>query len=143
MLTVIHLISPNTPAGLTTELQRLGVFVTDIPASRPIPQMCRELIAVDIHSPMVFIATDSGCRDLPALALAQAAAHRSVISYALIDPDYPVSTDTWPNAPVNAYVTSPESSGSRTISLRGVEVQQFITVTELAHMIKAQVDTAQ
>ncbi len=143
MLTVIHLISPNTPVGLTTELQRLGVFVTEITASRPVPQICRELIAVDIHGPMVFIATDSGCRDLPALALAQAAAHRSVISYALIDPDYPVSTDAWPNAPVNAYLSSPDHVGSRTISLRGVEVEHFTTVKDLACLIKVQVDAAQ
>lgn len=143
MLTVIHLISSNTPEGLTNELQRLGEFVTEITANRPIPQICRELIAVDVPGPMVFIATDTGCRDLPALALAQAAAHRSVISYALIDPDYPVSTDAWPNAPVNAYLTSPEQVGSRTISLRGVEVQNFTTVKVLACLIKAQFDSAQ
>jgi hypothetical protein len=143
MLHVVHLVSNETPSGLTAALESLDIPVVEIMANCPVPSICLELNSTGIDGALIFIATAQTCRDLPVIASAQKAVHRPVISYALIDPDYPVSTDTWPNAPVNAYMTSPESSGSRTISLRGVEVQQFITVTELAHMIKAQVDTAQ
>jgi len=140
---VIHLVGYESPSGLTAELEKLDVPVVEILANNSVSSVCLALNSTGIDGPLIFIATAQTCRDLPVIASAQRAAHRAVISYALIDPDYPVSTDAWPNAPVSAYLSSPEHMGSRTISLRGVEVQGFITVTDLAGLIKVQVDAAQ
>lgn len=140
---VVHLVSRETPSGLTEELKKHDLSVVEILANVPIHQICQELNSIGMNGPLIFIATAQACRELPVIVSAQKAVHRPVISYALIDPDYPVSTDAWPNAPVNAYLSSPDQVGSRTISLRGVEVEHFTTVKDLACLIKVQVDAAQ
>ena len=145
MLHAIHLTSFNSPLGLTSELQRLDVLVTEISAEQSIQEICQDLNALMLKDPILFIATGENCLDLPFISSAQRAAHRSVISYALIDPDYPVSTDAWPNAPVFAYLHGQRNTkeNSKIISLRGIEVQQFGSVKELAILIEQQVASAQ
>ena len=56
---------------------------------------------------------------LPSVALAQRAAGRRVAEYVMVDPDIPMVTDSWPDAPVVLYVSDPHSPASRQARLRG------------------------
>lgn len=150
MKCVVHLTSMETPAGLTRSLvQARGEFhLVTVETGDSVPQLCleinrsvNEVSAGEAHH-AVLIASGLTCLDLPTIARAQAALHRSVISYALISPVFPVSTDQWPNAPVTVYLPA-DQDPERSVSLRGFQVVHFDSPEDLSGLIVRQIETAQ
>lgn len=150
---IVHLTSIETPEGVTRSLpQALGESqLITIEVGDSIPQLCLEINrSVNEDQPgyqgdarqVVFIASGATCLDLPAIARSQAASHRPVISYALISPVFPVSTDQWPNAPVTVYLPAAQDP-ERSVSLRGFQVVHFDSPEHLARLIAQQIDSAQ
>jgi hypothetical protein len=93
-------------------------------------------------APVVFAAMGSRCLDLPAIARAQAAAHRPIVGYSLIRPIFPTSTDLWPQAPVTVYLPRDEDP-ERSVSLRGFRIAHFCDSNDLARLILDQSNSAQ
>jgi chemosensory pili system protein ChpA (sensor histidine kinase/response regulator) len=81
---------------------------------------CHDRLAAMVEQ----IATGKACEQLPAIALAQKAGNRKILSYQLISPALPPFTESWPNAPITAYFP-PGSTIPRDVSLRGIEVARF------------------
>lgn len=147
MRCAIHLTSTDTPEGAAQSLtQAAGEFpVVTMEATNSVPQLCLEIhrSVTEIGAQrLVLISSGAQCLDLPAIARAQAAVHRPVISYALISPVFPVSTDQWPNAPVTVYLPA-DQDPERSVSLRGFEVVHFATSGELADILAVQIMNAQ
>lgn len=146
MICAIHLESPDTPDGLTVGLLEHGVnfHLVTLESTNSIPHICLMInnsVAAEC-SHVVLIASGAQCLDLPAIARAQAAAHRSVISYALISPIFPTSTDQWPNAPVTVYLPANQDP-ARSVSLRGFDVAHYSSSRDLATAVANQVASAQ
>jgi hypothetical protein len=147
---IIYLDSSETPEGLLDSLRltESGNPISDFPTHLSVPEIClgiNHLIrpAADIYfAPLFIVAGGVRCQDLPALARAQTAAHRSIISYALISPDFPPSTDQWPSAPVTVYLPQDQEPG-KSISLRGFRIQHFTNSPDLANQIIDQAISAQ
>lgn len=148
MKCAIHLTSIDTPEGAAQSLmQAAGEFpvITIEATKKSVPQLCLEIngFVNEIGAQrLVLISSGARCLDLPAIARAQAAVHRAVISYALLSPVFPVSTDQWPNAPVTVYLPA-DQDPERSVSLRGFEVVHFATSAELASTLAIQIVSAQ
>lgn len=147
MKCAIHLTSTDTPEGVVQSLtQATSEFpVVSIEETNSVPQLCLEIhrsVSEVGAQRLVLIASGAQCLDLPAIARAQAAVHRSVISYALISPVFPTSTDQWPNAPVTVYLPA-DQDPERSVSLRGFEVVHFTTPAQLAELLAEQIVNAQ
>ena len=141
---LLYLRSPAAPVHLGAELDSLSLTnpVIDIDADQSVPHLCLAINQRSNGEPLVVVASGERCLDLPAIARAQAAAHRSVVGYALISPIFPTSTDHWPEAPVTVYLPS-EADPEKSVSLRGYSVEHFEGAAGLARMIVAQAHTAQ
>ena len=96
-------------------------------------QMCADLLRVQPESPLVVVAHGSACAVLPAIALAQRAAHRRVDAYVVVEPHAPASTDTWPDAPVLA-VTNDDHT-ARLAALRGWTTTNDDAVTAILRVV--------
>lgn len=147
-----HLIlfdSPDCPAGVdhalgqtaTSDVLGSNSYV-GIPAHLTIPEACLFINRSLDTGPVVLITAGSRCLDLPAIARAQAAAHRPIIGYSLISPIFPTSTDQWPQAPVTVYLPRSEDP-ERLVSLRGYDIEHFSDSAELAKLILDQSLTTQ
>jgi hypothetical protein len=143
---IIYLDSPEAPAGLLEALRHHGSGspMIDFPAHLSVPEICLRINnAIGSEAgPVMVVSSGVRCQDLPAFARAQSAVHRSIISYALIDPDFPPSTDQWPAAPVTVYLPIAEEPG-RSISLRGFHIHHFTESTDLANQVIDQANSAQ
>lgn len=106
-------------------------FVADHPGTalvRPEPgsadlavRICAAITAVAPSPPLVIVAEGAMARNLPAVARSQAAHHRRVVEYVLLDPDLPPVSDAWPDARV-AVVCGVDSEASLQARLRGWDV---------------------
>ncbi len=144
MPNLIYFDSPECPNGLD---HLLGQFsgshsLVIVPEHLAIPESCL-LINNELNTePVVIVAGGSRCLDLPAIARAQAAAHRPVIGHSLISPIFPTSTDQWPQSPVTVYLPRSEDP-ERLVSLRGYQIEHFSGAEQLANLIIDQSLTAQ
>lgn len=82
---------------------------------------CAAITALEPSPPLVVVAEGSMARTLPAVARSQAAHHRRVIEYVLLDPELPPVSDTWPDARVTV-VCGVDSEASLQARLRGWDV---------------------
>ena len=82
-------------------------------------RVCAEITRLAPTPPLVIVAVGDLAALLPAVALAQRAARRQVMAYVLIDPDYPVVSEGWPDARV--HVLGSAGVDLRTAELRGWE----------------------
>ena len=143
---IIYLDSPEAPAGLSDALGRYqsSIPVIGFPAHFSVPQICLGINqAIGTQAvPVMVVATGVRCQDLPQLARAQSAVHRSVIAYALINPDFPPSTDQWPAAPVTVYLPLNQEP-ERNVSLRGFHIHHFTDPEDLANQVIDQANLAQ
>lgn len=82
---------------------------------------CAAITALQPSPPLVIIAAGSMTRTLPAVARSQAAHHRRVVEYVLLDPELPPVSDAWPDARVTV-VCGVDSEASLQARLRGWDV---------------------
>lgn len=108
-----------------------GAFLAQHPGTsivRPEPgstdiavRTCAAITALAPTPPLVVAAEGTMARTLPAVARSQAAHHRRVIEYVLLDPELPPVSDTWPDARVTV-VCDVDSEASLQARLRGWDV---------------------
>lgn len=127
------------PIALQAEVVGLGraCFLPDVtPIAPDLPERIADarrvaltamwLNTVHVHEPIVVVAYGSDARLLPALALAQRAAHRRVTGYVIVDGDAPAPSNEWPDAPVWWVLTSqaPQALAEKALTarLRGFDV---------------------
>ena len=143
---IIYLDSPQAPLGLWDALRDHNSInpIHGFPAHLSVPEICLGInhILGSEAVPLMVVSTGARCQDLPIFARAQSAVHRSIISYALIDPDFPPSTDQWPAAPVTVYLPADQEPG-RSISLRGFHINHFVNSKDLAEQVIDQSNSAQ
>lgn len=82
---------------------------------------CAAITALAPSPPLVVVAAGAMARTLPAVARSQAAHHRRVIEYVLLDPELPPVSDAWPDARVTV-VCGVDSEASLQARLRGWDV---------------------
>ncbi len=111
-------------------LDRLPGAVAIAPAPGPehasAARWCLGIATADPDPPLTIVAFGDVTLLLPAIALAQRAAHRRVIEYVLVDPRLPDVTDSWPDARVTVF-TDREGGPER---LRGWPVRERQAIAE-------------
>lgn len=80
---------------------------------------CAAIGALRPPAPLVIAAAGPAVLEVPAVARAQAAAHRRVAEYVLVDPAPPAVTNSWPDAPVTVSFTDADDPAVRSFRLRG------------------------
>ena len=124
-VTVVHFLSADTHPALSAELTTYNFTdYIEIQLETDPAKTCANITQSATTAHLVIIATGKACEQLPAIALAQKAGNKKILSYQLISPALPPFTETWPNAPITAYF-SPDSIIPREVSLRGIEVAGF------------------
>ena len=124
-VTVVHLVSADTHPALSAELAICNLTdYIEIQLETDPAKTCASISQSAVTAHLTIIATGKACEQLPAIALAQKAGNRKILSYQLISPALPPFTETWPNAPITAYF-SPGSIIPRDVSLLGIEVASF------------------
>lgn len=108
-----------------------GAFVAQHPDTalvRPEPgstdlavRTCAAITALEPSPPLVVVAEGAMARTLPSVARSQAAHHRRVIEYVLLDPELPPVSDAWPDARVTV-VCGVDAEASLQARLRGWDV---------------------
>jgi hypothetical protein len=136
------------PTAVQAELVGLGVSsfvpeVAQIPEELPEPIADARRVAltalwlnaVAVPEPLVVVAYGADARLLPAFALAQRSAHRSVVGYVIVDGDAPAPATDWPDAPVWWALTDDAPADlvdkSLTARLRGFEVLEGTPVAAI------------
>lgn len=124
-VTVVHLVSADTHPALSAELAICNLTdYIEIQLETDPAKTCASISQSAVTAHLTIIATGKACEQLPAIALAQKAGNRKILSYQLISPALPPFTESWPNAPITAYFP-PGSTIPRDVSLRGIEVARF------------------
>ena len=124
-VTVVHLVSADTHPALSAELAICNFTdYVEIQLETDPAKICASISQSAVTAHLTIIATGKACEQLPAIALAQKAGNRKILSYQLISPALPPFTESWPNAPITAYFP-PGSTIPRDVSLRGIEVARF------------------
>lgn len=85
------------------------------PAATLASRTCAAISALAPTPPLAVVAFGSDALLLPAVALAQRAAHRRVAGYLLVEPALPPGSDTWPDAPVTVL----DDAADPQVGLRG------------------------
>lgn len=118
-------------------LDGLGVTPVVPPAGEaPLAaRVCAEITRLAPTPPLVIVAVGDLAGLLPAVALAQRAARRQVLSYVLIDPEYPAVSEGWPDARV--FVLGSLGVDLRTAELRGWETGPVTGLRDLILEISA------
>jgi hypothetical protein len=134
-VTVIHLVSRETQPALSEELASSDFTdYIEIGLESDPAKTCAKISQSTTAAHLVIVATGEACTQLPAIALAQKAGNRKILSYQLMSPALPPFTENWPNAPITAYFP-PGSTIPRDVSLRGIEVAEFPGVPAFAELI--------
>jgi hypothetical protein len=97
-------------------------------------QTCLRISQANTAKNLILVATGNSCSQLPAIALAQRASGKQILSYQLIEPDLPAFTDSWPQAPITAHYPT----GSRIpkeVTLRGIQIEEFPDAQTFAQFI--------
>ncbi|CAB4713153.1 MAG: hypothetical protein F2675_06005 [Actinobacteria bacterium] len=118
-------------------------FLIDIPAVSAAPMsvlICAQLHELDPLGPLVVLAPASSVDFLPAVALAQRAAHRRVAAYYLIDPHTDPTGPEWPDAPVYL-IQLTGTTISRLPELRGWQEIRANGIDELAAVLVSNADS--
>lgn len=135
-MATILLIDDHPDDALATDLEAAAsCLVHRIPAhGLTVPMICAEINAIDPVAPLLIACTVADASILPAIALAQRAAHRRIEGYVLIEPIRVATGDNWPEAPVfvTTSLTSPDAVGAR---LRGWTIVPADTVIDQVNCI--------
>ncbi len=126
---------------LGTAVRELGgkVFAIDLPPASPAPMsvlICARIHELGPAAPLVVVAPASSVQYLPALALAQRAAHRRIAAYYLIDPLTDPTGPEWPDAPVYV-IRQTRAAATKLPELRGWQEISFNAIDELVAALVA------
>ena len=132
-------------SNLMSEIFDLGglAVLIDIPPVSAAPMsvlICAQLHELDPLGPLVVLAPASSVDFLPAVALAQRAAHRRVAAYYLIDPHTDPTGPEWPDAPVYL-IQLTGTTISRLPELRGWQEIRTNGIDELAAVLVSNADS--
>ncbi len=134
-VTLVHLVSADTPTALTDALtdanftNYVEIWVEADPA-----RTCQKIAQATTWVNLIIIATGEACNQLPAIALAQRASSKKIMSYQLIEPSLPAFTERWPQAPITAYFPT-GSTIPKDVTLRGIDVAEFPDLPTFAGFI--------
>ena len=135
-VTLVHLVNEETPpelADLLAKTKRTNYI--DVQVDPDPARTCQRIEHSTTGKNLIIIATGIACNQLPAIALAQRAAGKQILGYQLLQPTLPPFTDSWPQAPINAYF--PVGFGvPRDLALRGITIQEFASLDEFAGFIE-------
>jgi len=134
-VTLVHLISEKTPPGLADALTR-ATFTdyVEIQVDPDPARTCQRIAKSTSAKNLIIIGTGDACSQLPAIALAQRASGKQILSYQLIQPMLPAFTDSWPQAPISAYFPA-GSAIPKELTLRGIQIEEFADLDEFARII--------
>lgn len=88
---------------------------------------CAAITNANPMPPLVIAATGRAALTLPTVARSQAALHRRVTEYVLLEPELPTVSDVWPDARVTV-VCGVDSEASLQARLRGWDVLDIADV---------------
>lgn len=135
-ITVLHLVNEATPPELSDLLANTpGINCIDIPVDSDPARTCQSIAMSTSSKNLIIIATGSGCDQLPAIALAQRATGKHILSYHLLQPTLPPSTDSWPQAPITAYFPT-GSTVPKELVLRGIRIEEFDSLPDFVRFIE-------
>ncbi len=124
-VTLVHLVSADTPTALTDTLANANFTnYVEIQVEADPARTCQKIAQATTWVNLIIIATGEACNQLPAIALAQRASSKKIMSYQLIEPSLPTFTDSWPQAPITAYFPT-GSTIPKDVTLRGIDVAEF------------------
>jgi len=119
------LVMPSA-AGMTPTLRR---FLDDVVGAQLViaeagdgqlaARACAAITSLQPLPPITVVTFDEAALLLPAIAVAQRAAHRRVVGYVLVDPVLPPVTESWPDAPVTVVTDDTDGQASLQSRLRG------------------------
>ncbi len=122
-----ELVARGTTVHLPPEIVLPDGLAGVIADSRTVAGLAADLNTAAVPGPVVLVSHGRTSRLLPALALAQRAAHRQVRGYVLVDSPVPAPGQQWPDAPVwwNCTADAPEAvlKAELTARLRGFRVE--------------------
>ncbi len=134
-VTLVHLVSADTPTALTDALAKANFTnYVEIQVEADPARTCQKIAQATTWANLIIIATGEACNQLPAIAVAQRANGKKIVSYQLIEPSLPTFTDSWPQAPVTAYFPT-GSTIPRDVTLRGIDVAEFPDLPTFAGFI--------
>ncbi len=131
-MTAVVVLPPCPPeiarqlAGIVGDIHE--VVPSDGPADALAARVCSAITALAPRPPLIVVAHGSGALLLPSVARAQRSAHRLVVEYLLVQPELPVVSDTWPDAPVTVMTDDPWVSTQA--RLRGWEELGTVDLTQ-------------
>lgn len=135
-VTLVHLVSEETPADLTGVLAKTHrANCIEIQVDLDPARTCQAIAKAATTKNLVVLATGGACNQLPAIALAQRAAGRAILGYQLLQPVLPPFTESWPLAPVTAYFPT-GSTIPREVALRGITIKEFTGLPEFGQFIE-------
>lgn len=103
-----------------------GVAAVDGPSATEAARICAAINADPPEGPMTIVAFGEAALMLPAVALAQRAAHRRVREYVLVDPRIPAVSDGWPDAHVTVFSDDDQAEAR----LRGWAIAPMSSLSE-------------
>ena len=116
-------------AGLTPALQQFldatvdaQLVVPEAGSGQLAARACAAITSLRPLPPITLVSFDEAALLLPAIAVAQRAAHRRVVGYVLVDPELPIVTESWPDAPVTVVTDDTDGQASLQARLRGWEI---------------------
>ncbi len=134
-VTLVHLVSADTPTALTDALANANFTnYVEIQVEADPARTCQKIAQATTWANLVIIATGEACNQLPAIALAQRASGKKIMSYQLIEPSLPTFTERWPQSPITAYFPT-GSTIPRDVTLRGIDVAEFPDLPTFAGFI--------
>jgi hypothetical protein len=134
-ITLVHLISKKTSPGLAEAFARVNFTdYVEIQVDSDPARTCQRIANSVSTKSLIIMGTGDVCNQLPAIALAQRASGKQILSYQLLQPTLPAFTDSWPQAPISAYFPA-GSSIPKEATLRGIQIEEFADFDELARFI--------
>ncbi len=134
-VTLVHLVNDESLPGLTEALGNTNFMdLLEIQIETDPARTCQKIAQATTGANLIFIAMGEACNQLPAIALAQRANKRKILSYHLIVPTLPAFTESWPQAPVTAYFPT-GSTIPKDITLHGINVAEFSDLPTFARFI--------
>jgi hypothetical protein len=137
-ITLVQLVSGQTEQAIPNLADALTsmpfIDFIEIRMDPDVAQTCQRITAANTSKNLILIATGDSCNQLPAIAMAQRAAGKQILSYHLIEPVLPAFTDSWPQAPITAHYPT-GSDVPKEVTLRGIQVEEFADLPAFARFV--------
>ncbi len=111
-----------------TDLVAVEVHPVAGPEAALSARICAAISQLAVAPPLHVVAFGPAALFLPSVGLAQRTARRRIVEYVLVDPQVPPVSDSWPDAPVTAFVTDLAARSTAQVRLRGWQVEPAATL---------------